>query len=135
MAIALQVDKDRHLFVETFHGTVDVEAFEASLARKERLIANRSRWACLTDFRGCRIQLTSGEIRAVAAASARLHAGPAALTVDSDLNYALARQFKAYRESYTGLGSVGVFREVEAAHHWLHTVLTASAGQPREQRP
>ena len=119
MSIALQIDTHSARFVETARGTVEAKDLLRILELKRRH-PDLSPTACtLSDFRNCQLRLSTDQIRDLARRSADHHIGPFAILVDTDLNYALARQFQAYRESCTGPGTVGVFRDLVQVEKWL----------------
>lgn len=122
MGIALQVDTHCARFLETARGLVTASDLRRLLELKSRHPDRSPALCTLSDLRNCQLQVTTDEIRELAQKSAMRHVGPFAILVNTDLNYALARQFKAYRESCTGLDTVAVFRSLADAESWLEEV-------------
>ena len=130
MGIAVRVDRNTDLLVETLRGQVGARALLEMLAVKRKLLEDKKHFGCLTDFRSCVFALSYAQIRRLAEESAKLHDGPVALVVDSDLNFGLARQFQAHRESFAGRGTVQVFRDIDDARRWIHDVLSDQSDNP-----
>ena len=119
MPIALRVDRERGLVTTTVWDHVTYEEIQSHLSEEEHLRATG--YPELIDAMAASTTLTADEVRAIVRRThdilRRGPFGPTAIASDNDVVYGMARMYQILAER-DGI-SIGVFRSVAEAEHWL----------------